>query len=134
MRNRLSDGFARQLKEALLIDKYLKIINVAGNQITEYGMKLILKMGLMENSSVIGFDARLNPGTTEKIEKQFSLCMLKNIEKQQSKGLDINPKFIRPELYSFQIPMAFTRGLGLRHANEKKRKSRSPTSKRGSCS
>ena len=64
-------------------------------------MKLIIKVGLMENTSLVGFDARLNPGTTEKVEKQLSLCMLKNIEKQQSKGLEINPKFLRPDLYSF---------------------------------
>ena len=96
-------------------------------------MKLIVKLGLMENSSIVGFDARLNPGTSEKIERQLALCMLKNIEKQQSKGLEVNPKFLHPELYSFGIPMAITKSLGIRHVNEKKRKkSRSPTSKRQS--
>ena len=83
----------------------------------------------MENTSLIGFDARLNPGCSEKVERQLSLCMLKNIEKQQSKGLEINRKYLHPHLYSFGIPMSITKGLGLRHINEKKRKSRSPHKK-----
>lgn len=130
MRNRLGDNFAKNLQKAICFDKYLKVINISGNQISEYGMKTIVKLALMENSSLIGFDARLNPGCTEKIERQLALCMLKNIEKQQSKGLEINPKYLHPELYSFGIPMAITKGLGLRHVNEKKkRKSRSPAAK-----
>ena len=82
MRNRLGDGFAKNLQKALCLDKYLKVINVSGNQISEYGLKLIVKLALMENTSIIGFDARLNPGCSEKLERQLSLCMLKNIEKQ----------------------------------------------------
>jgi len=132
-RNRLGDGFAKSLQHAISIDKYIKVINVSGNKISEFGMKLILKEGLMENNSIVGFDARLNPGTSEKMERQLALIMLKNIEKQQSKGLEINRKFLHPVLYSFGIPMAITLELGLRHQLEKrKKKSRSPTVKRGS--
>ena len=69
MRNRLSDGFAKCLQHALTLDKYLKVVNVSGNKITDYGLKLITKMALMENTSLIGFDARLNPGCTEKVER-----------------------------------------------------------------
>lgn len=43
----------------------------------------------MENSSMIAFDARLNPGCSEKVERQLALCMLKNIEKSKEKGLEI---------------------------------------------
>ena len=81
MRNRLGDGFAKHLQKAILFDKYLKSINIAANQFSEYGIKLIVKQGLLENSSIVAFDARLNPGSSEKIERQLSLCMLKNIEK-----------------------------------------------------
>ena len=115
MRNRLGDGFAKDLQKALCLDKYLKVINVAGNHISEYGLKLIVKLALMENTSIIGFDARLNPGCTEKIERQLALCMLKNIEKQQSKGLEVNQKYLHPHLYSFGIPMGITKALGIRH-------------------
>ena len=69
MRNRLSDGFAKNLQNALNLDRYLKVINVSGNKISDWGLKLIIKMALMENTSLIGFDARLNPGCTEKVEK-----------------------------------------------------------------
>lgn len=54
---------------------------MSGNLISEYGLKLIVKLALMENTSLIGFDARLNPGCNEKVERQISLCMLKNIER-----------------------------------------------------
>ena len=104
MRNRFGDGFAKNLQRALSIDKYLKIINVSGNQISEYGLKFIVKLALMDNTSLIGFDARLNPGCNEKLERQISLCMLKNIERSISKGLEINEKFLKPHLYSFGVP------------------------------
>ena len=90
MRNRFGDGFAKNLQRALSIDKYLKIVNISGNQITEYGLKFIVKLALMDNTSLIGLDARLNPGCSEKLERQISLCMLKNIERSISKGLEIN--------------------------------------------
>ena len=130
----IGDEFAKKLQEAISFDKYLKVINIAGNLVSESGMKTILKAGLMENFSIVGFDARLNPGTTEKVERQLALCMLRNIEKQQSKGLEINGKFLHPELYSFGIPMSITKGLGLRHVDEKPRrkKSRSPSAKKTS--
>ena len=132
MRNRLGDGFAKSLQSALCLDKYLKVINVSGNKITDYGLKLIIKMALMENTSLIGFDARLNPGCTEKVERQISLCMLKNLERQLQKGLEVNKKFLHPRLYSFGIPQSITKALGLRHMHDKKRKSRSPSKRHAS--
>jgi hypothetical protein len=36
---------------------------------TEYGLKVIIKLALLENTSIIAFDARLNPGCTEKIQR-----------------------------------------------------------------
>ena len=68
----------------------------------------------MENSSIVAFDARLNPGCSEKIQRQLSLCMLKNIEKHKEKGLSINTDYMMPDLYSFQIPAHIIRGLGLK--------------------
>jgi hypothetical protein len=52
---------------ALCYDKYIKLIDLAGNRITQNGLKLILKLAFLENNSIIAFDIRLNPGCTEKI-------------------------------------------------------------------
>ena len=89
------------MQSALCYDKYLKSINVSGNKIGASGLKSIMKLALIENPSIIAFDARLNPGCSEKVERQLALCMLKNIEKTKEKGLEINPEFLKPELYSF---------------------------------
>lgn len=32
-------------------------------------MKVIIKLGLLDNTSIIAFDSRLNPGCTEKIQR-----------------------------------------------------------------
>jgi len=66
MRNKLGDGFAKCLQKALAYDKYVKAINLAGNLISQTGLKMIIKLALIENMSIIAFDARLNPGCTEK--------------------------------------------------------------------
>lgn len=68
-RNKLGDKFAYSLQRALSYDKYLKQLDVAGNKISANGLKQIIKLGLMENTSMIAFDARLNPGCSEKIER-----------------------------------------------------------------
>ena len=86
-RNKLGDKFATSLQQALCYDKYIKAIDISGNKIGAYGIKTIIKQALMENSSIVAFDARLNPGVTEKVERQLALCMLKNIEKIKEKGL-----------------------------------------------
>jgi hypothetical protein len=59
----------------------LKLIDISANKIKEYGLKLILKLGLIENSTLLTIDTRLNPGLTDKLKHHFSLVMLKNIEK-----------------------------------------------------
>ena len=89
MRNQLGDVFGKDLKNTLMYDKYLKVINVAGNKIGQHTLKLIVKLALMENNSIVAFDARLNPGCTEKVERQLALCMLKNIEKLKAKGITL---------------------------------------------
>ena len=80
-RNKLGDTFAKSLQKALGYDKYIQSIDLAGNRIGPIGLKLIIKMALIDNPSIVAFDARLNPGCSEKVERQLSLCMLKNIEK-----------------------------------------------------
>ena len=90
-RNKLGDTFAKSLREGLCYDKYIQSIDLAGNRIGSLGLKLIIKMALIDNPSIVAFDARLNPGCSEKVERQLSLCMLKNIEKTQKKGLTVNP-------------------------------------------
>ena len=49
----------------------------------------------------------------------MALCMLKNIEKPKEKGLAIRPEFLKPDLYSFQIPPHILKGLGLLAPGEK---------------
>lgn len=66
-RNKFKNDFAIQLQKTLFSDKYLKAIDISGNRIEEYGMKVIIKLGLLDNTSIIAFDSRLNPGCTEKI-------------------------------------------------------------------
>ena len=90
-RNKLGDAFAKGLQQALCYDKYIKSIDVAGNRIGAYGLKSLIKSALIENNSIVAFDARLNPGCSEKVERQLALCMLKNIEKAQAQILVANP-------------------------------------------
>ena len=56
--------------------------------------------------------------------------MLKNIEKVKEKGIPIRPEFLRPDLYSFQIPLHILKGLGLPIPGERLRRNASRTSKR----
>ena len=98
-RNKFKNDFALQLQKILFCDKYLKAIDISGNKIDEYGLKVIIKLGLLENTSIIAFDARLNPGCTEKIQRQFALVMLKNIERLRAKGTPIQPEWLIPDLY-----------------------------------
>lgn len=45
--------------------------------------------------------------------------MLKNIEKSKEKGIEIQPQYLKPDLYSFQIPPHILKGLGLLAPGEK---------------
>lgn len=68
-RNRLGPKFAAGLVQTLGKDKYLKVLNISGNYIDQHDLSSIVKNALTVNRSLVGFDARLNPGCTEKIEK-----------------------------------------------------------------
>ena len=69
-RNNLGDGFAKAIAQTLSYEKYMRVIDVSGNQITEEGLSEVIKKGLMENQTLLCFDARINPGfTSEKIRK-----------------------------------------------------------------
>jgi hypothetical protein len=85
---------------------------------------------MLENETVIGFDARLNPGCTEMIQRQFALVMLKNIEIMRAKGLTIKKEWLNPELYAYQIPPAILKGLGLRNIGEKPSRRRAVSTKK----
>jgi len=78
---------------------------------------VVVKLALTENVSLVGFDARLNPGCTDKIEKQINLCMLKNIEKMKRKSIQIKSSWLRPELYTFGVPIGIVVDLGLKLVN-----------------
>jgi hypothetical protein len=68
-RNNFADGFAHTISHALFSDKYLKKIDISGNYLSAHGLSVIVKQGLMENTSLMCFDARINPGFTEKIQR-----------------------------------------------------------------
>lgn len=55
--------------------------------------------------------------------------MLKNIERLRAKGTSINPEWLVPDLYSFQIPPAVLKSLGLLSPGEMPKKRRSSKSK-----
>jgi hypothetical protein len=61
----------------------MNVIDLAGNNVNEYALKSILKLALIPNSAILVFDARCNPGYTNKNRRQLSLVMLKNIEKKR---------------------------------------------------
>lgn len=100
-RNKLTDDFAYAITKTLGYDKYMKIIDVSGNKISAHALSYVIKNALLDNSSLVGFDARLNPGTTEKIERQFALCALKNIEKFKEMNISIKSNYLLPHVYSF---------------------------------
>merc|ERR1711971_371882 len=82
------------------------------------------KMALAENNSMVAFDARINPGASEKLLHQVALCCLKNIEKAKTKGLLLISDWLYPEIYSKGIPLNILHGVGLRHPDEKERSSK----------
>lgn len=92
----------------------MKFIDLSGNQISKNGLKIILKLGIVKNQTVVGIDVRLNEGITPKIKNQLAVCMLKNIEIMKAKGFSIKKEWLVPELYSFQIPPAILKGLGFK--------------------
>lgn len=66
-RNKLNEKFALSLQKTLAQDKYLKMIDLAGNKLKEHALKVILKKGMLENPSVVCIDTRLNYGMNEKL-------------------------------------------------------------------
>ena len=120
----MSDTFAKHLVKTLTYDKYLKVLDMSGNRLGMDGLSMIVKLALAENPSVVAFDARMNPGSTEKIMYQISLCLCKNIEKARSKGIILPKEWIRPALYSSGIPLNILHGIGLKHPDEIGKKGR----------
>lgn len=90
-------------------------------------MSKLLKSGLLENESVICFDARLNPGFVEKVRKQLALLLVKNIEKYREKGIRIDKKNeLIPELYDFDVPNAILFELHLDKLKKKDKTAAKP--------
>lgn len=87
---------------------------MSGNQIKEKGVKLLVKVGMMQNESILQIDLRINPGCTEKLQSQLALVMLKNIEKLRDKGVKIKKALLVPELYSYKVPLVVLKQLQLK--------------------
>jgi len=86
-RNKFGDGFAKGLQKILVYDKYLKVIDLAANRISQVGLNILIKLALADNQSIVAFDARMNPGAkSEKVMHQLSLCMIKNIDLAKNRG------------------------------------------------
>ena len=65
----MSDGFCETLGICMKYDKYLKVIDISNNLISSRAIKSIIKNSLSENTSLVTFDAKDNPGCTEKCKK-----------------------------------------------------------------
>jgi hypothetical protein len=76
-------------------------------------MKILVKSALRENTSLICFDARYNPGCNEKLRKQIALCLLRNIETLRNKNVEIKDEWMRPEVLTFKIPTRILEELGI---------------------
>ena len=92
------------LSNCLRYDRFLKVIDVSGNFITESSLRHFLKHSLQENNSLISFVASKNPGLNDKMKKKIALCLLKNIEYIRNQGIDIKPEWIKKESIMFKIP------------------------------
>ena len=58
---------AQHLVKTLSRDRYIKVMDLAGNRFTTVGLNLVVKMALAENNSIVSFDARINPGASDKL-------------------------------------------------------------------
>jgi Ran GTPase-activating protein (RanGAP) involved in mRNA processing and transport len=86
-RNKFGDGFARGLMKILINDKYLKVIDLAGNRISKLGLEIMMKLALVEhNETITAFDVRMNTGCTERIMERYALCMIRNIDLAKKRG------------------------------------------------
>ena len=68
-RNLFEDKFARRLASILTKDNYIREIDITGNQITDHGLKVLMKIGVLWNTTLLKIDARLNPGCTSKLQR-----------------------------------------------------------------
>jgi hypothetical protein len=65
----------------------------------------LITYSLKENSSMIGFDARFNPGASSKVLKKIALCMLKNMSIMQKKKQTIKNEWIKEHIINHpEIP------------------------------
>ena len=101
------------LSNCLRYDRFLKVIDVSGNFITESSLRHFLKHSLQENNSLISFVASKNPGLNDKMKKKIALCLLKNIEYIRNQGIDIKPEWIKKESIMFKIPKRIMDTLGI---------------------
>lgn len=95
-RNKFTDGFAKLLAKVLYKDKYMKKVDISGNYVKEHGLQTIVKEGLLVNESVLCFDARLNPGCSERVQRQLALMSVKNIERMRANKLSIRKEWLVP--------------------------------------
>ena len=82
-RNELGDLFAEELSQVLIQDCYLKGIDLAGNQIGDYGVEQLVKVGLMRNQTLLKLDLRVNPGFSTKNRKYAQIGMIRNCKRQE---------------------------------------------------
>lgn len=95
----------------------MNVIDLAGNHLNEYALKSIVKLALIPNSDILVFDARSNPGYTDKNRRQLALVMLKNIEKKRLLGVEIKKEHLVPDLYSYGVDTEILARLRLKDAN-----------------
>ena len=123
--------FIESLSKCIRYDRFIKVIDMSCNQIDDF--KILIKLGLKENTSLVNVDIIGNPGCNEKTRKQIALCLLKNLELIRRSGIEIKDEWIKPENLAFKIPQRILDTLGIvkpeRNPSLSESFSRSPSQK-----
>eukprot|EP00347_Sterkiella_histriomuscorum_P006772 403351487 len=126
-RNYLGQFFIENLQKCLRYDRFIKLIDLQGNNFDLPSIKNLIKYSLRENTTLVSLDMQNNPGINEKCKKQIALCLLKNIELMKSEGQEIRVEWMRPEVLTFKIPSRILEGLGISFIAKTKKNSLNQT-------
>jgi hypothetical protein len=107
--NNFSGIFIKCLQNCLKFDSYLKMIDLTHNNFSKKDLESFIETNcLIENASLLSFDIRFNPASSQSsslLDKKISLSLLKNISTMKDNGTKINTKYLKKcTLYHEEIP------------------------------
>lgn len=111
-RNNLGDDFLEALSNCLKYDRFIKVIDLSSNLITEPALKYFVKHSLAENITLVSFSAARNPGYTDKLRKRIALCLLKNLEAYKQSGVEVKEEWVKSENLAVKIPQRILESMG----------------------